>query len=216
MRPGPFSGGISASSGLDYSSKIISLGDYTINFLGNFPSEIADIINLYGLENKICDPTRFGSNSYSLLDPILFSDSITVIESTTIPINRAISDHDLTYIVVSCGYHNDISFKMNVRLYNKGNYELFNQRVGDTDWDGIINNQTDIYISCNLFTKEFMQIAHEYIPANCVTIRHNDKIWMTSDIRKEIRIRDRLRKKYFKNKIGTNEHKYKNQRNKRE
>jgi hypothetical protein len=34
------------------------------------------------------------------------------------------------------------------------------------------------------------------------------------EIRKEIRIRDRLRKKYIKNKIGTNERKYKNQRNK--
>jgi hypothetical protein len=33
-------------------------------------------------------------------------------------------------------------------------------------------------------------------------------------IRKEIRIQDRLRKKYIKNKIGTNERKYKNQRNK--
>ena len=47
-----------------------------------------------------------------------------------------------------------------------------------------------------------------------LTIRPNDKIWMTSEIRKEIRIRDRLRKKYIKNKIGTNERKYKNQRNK--
>ena len=59
-----------------------------------------------------------------------------------------------------------------------------------------------------------MQIAHECIPTNCVTIRHNDKIWMTSEIRKDIRIRDRLMKQYIKNKIGTNERKYKNQRNK--
>ena len=59
-----------------------------------------------------------------------------------------------------------------------------------------------------------MQIAHECIPTNCVTIRPSDKIWMASDIRKEIRIRDRIRKKYIKNKIGINERKYKNQRNK--
>ena len=37
---------------------------------------------------------------------------------------------------------------------------------------------------------------------------------MTSEIRKEIRIRDRLWKTYIKNKIGTNERKYKNQRTK--
>ena len=53
-----------------------------------------------------------------------------------------------------------------------------------------------------------------YPLSNCVTIRPNDKIWMTSEIRKEIRIRDRIRKKYIKNEIGTNERKYKNQRNK--
>ena len=47
-----------------------------------------------------------------------------------------------------------------------------------------------------------------------LTIRFNDKIWMTSEIRKEIRIRDSLRKKYIKNKIDKNERKYKNQRNK--
>ena len=59
-----------------------------------------------------------------------------------------------------------------------------------------------------------MQIAHECIPTNCVTIRPNDKIWMTSEIRKKIRIRDRLREKYFKNKIDKYERIYKNQRNK--
>jgi hypothetical protein len=57
-----------------------------------------------------------------------------------------------------------ILFKRNVWLYNKGNYDLFKQRVGDTDWGSIINNQTDMDISCNLFTKKLMQIAHECIP----------------------------------------------------
>ena len=49
---------------------------------------------------------------------------------------------------------------------------------------------------------------------HCFTIRTNDKIWMTSEIRKEIRIRDRLREKYFKNKIDKYERIYKNQQNK--
>ena len=37
---------------------------------------------------------------------------------------------------------------------------------------------------------------------------------MTSEIRKEIRIRDHLREKYIKNKIDKDERIYKNQRNK--
>ena len=42
-----------------------------------------------------------------------------------------------------------------------------------------------------------------------VTVRYNDRPWFTSEIRKEIRIRDRLRKVMLKNHIC----KYKKQRN---
>jgi hypothetical protein len=59
-----------------------------------------------------------------LLDPILISDSITVIESTTIHINRTISDHDLTYIVVNCGYHN-VYFLTRTKIFIYTNIKVF-------------------------------------------------------------------------------------------
>ncbi len=178
------------------------------------PVDVEDIINLFGLENKIYDPTRYGHNSFSLLDPILVTDSVTVLESNTIPIDRNISDHDPTYIVVDCGYKCGASFQRKVWLYNQGNWDLFRDRVSDTDWDVIINDQPTVDEACTNFTENFMNIAHECIPTNMVTIRQNDKIWMTSEIRREIRVRERLRKMYLKNKTPTKERKYKQQRNK--
>jgi hypothetical protein len=113
------------SDALDCSSKIISLGDHNVDFLRPLPKKVNDIIHVYGLENKISDPTRFGHNSSSLLDPILVTDSITELEANTIPFDCSISDHDPTYIVVNCGYKNSKSYTWTVWLYNQGNYALF-------------------------------------------------------------------------------------------
>ena len=110
------------SDALDCSSILISLGDHNVDFLRLLPKEVDDIILVCGLENKINDPTRFGHNSSSLLDPILATDSITVLEANTIPFDCSIRDHDPTYIVVNCGYKNSKSNTKTVWLYNQGNY----------------------------------------------------------------------------------------------
>jgi hypothetical protein len=57
------------SDALYCSRKIISLGDQNVDFWRPLPKEVDDIIHVYGLENRISDPTRFGHNSSSLLDP---------------------------------------------------------------------------------------------------------------------------------------------------
>ena len=46
-------------------------------------------------------------------------------------------------------------------------------------------------------------------PTKLVTVRHNDKHWFNNDIRPEIRIRDRLRKKEIKSNSENNVIKYK-------
>jgi hypothetical protein len=46
--------------------------------------------------------------SNSLLDPILITDSIQVIDSDTIEIDRQISDHDGTYVTFKCGFSNHV------------------------------------------------------------------------------------------------------------
>jgi kynurenine formamidase len=61
-----------------------------------------------GLFNVIDKPTHFDKHTgnISLLDPILITDSIQVIDSDTIEIDRQISDHDGTYVTFKCGFSN--------------------------------------------------------------------------------------------------------------
>ena len=47
-----------------------------------------------------------------------------------------------------------------------------------------------------------------------ILVRHNDKPWISSELKKEIRKRDRLRPKFLRLKTLSTEQKYKSQRNK--
>ena len=64
--------------------------------------------------NLIVNPTHFSGNSKTWIDPILVRDSIRVIDSNTIPIDRSISDHDGTYVSIHSGYDHNKSFTEDV------------------------------------------------------------------------------------------------------
>ena len=64
------------------------------------------------------------------------------------------------------------------------------------------------------FQKTFLQISSACIPSKAILIREKDKPWFSNEIRKEIRIRDRIRKKLLKSQNENNIIKYKKQRNK--
>ena len=51
---------------------------------------------------------------------------------------------------------------------------------------------------CENFTKTFINFCKKCIPSNKVLIRPDDKPWFTSELRYNIRLRDRLRKHAFK------------------
>jgi hypothetical protein len=51
---------------------------------------------------------------------------------------------------------------------------------------------------CEEFSKTFLQISSACIPSKTILIREKDKPWFSNEIRKEIRIRDRLRKQLLK------------------
>ncbi|CAC5400696.1 unnamed protein product [Mytilus coruscus] len=132
-------------------------GDLNKNFMSDLPSNIRDVIFINGLINIIDKATHFDTrtSSSSLLDPILVTDSIPVLDKDTIPIDRCISDHEGTYVTIDCG-----------------------------------------------FSKKD------------VTIRCDDKVWFDSNLRRETRKRDRLRKFFIRSSSTSAEHKYKQQRNK--
>ncbi|CAG2189041.1 unnamed protein product [Mytilus edulis] len=106
---------------LDENNYIICLGDLNKNFMSDLPSNIRDIIFINGLINIIDKATHFDTrtSSSSLLDPILVTDSIPVLDKDTIPIDRGISDHDGTYVTIDCGFSKSRTYIRSIWDYKK-------------------------------------------------------------------------------------------------
>ena len=56
----------------------------------------------------------FVSNSETLIDPNLVTDSMHVIDSDAMPIDRSISDHDGTYVAIHSGYDHNNFFTIGI------------------------------------------------------------------------------------------------------
>lgn len=127
----------------------------------------------------VTKPTHYDSytGNVSLLDPILVTDSIPVIDCDTIPIDRHVSDHNGTYISLDCGFNQKRSFQRSVWSYKRGDYILMQQKIIETNWNRLIVKTEDVNIACSNFTSTFLDIAKLCIPRSEVTIRSDDKVW---------------------------------------
>ena len=86
--------------------------------------------------------------------------------------------------------------------------------IAEYDWESLFSNCHSLDEACDKFTAEYISMAKTCIPTRTVTIRPTDKPWMTSELRKEIKLRDKLHKKYKNYKNSTNSDNFKRQRNK--
>ncbi|CAC5363658.1 unnamed protein product [Mytilus coruscus] len=184
---------------LDENNCIICLGDLNKNFMSDLPSNIRDVIFINGLINIIDKATHFDTrtSSSSLLDPILVTDSIPVLDKDTIPIDRCISDHDGTYVTIDCGFSKSRTYIRSIWDYKRGDYDLMKQKVLNTNWENLISDASDVHVAATNFTNTFINIASACIPTRDVTIRCDDKVWFDSNLRRETRKRDRFRKFLF-------------------
>ena len=90
---------------------------------------------------------------------------------------------------------NSVSFKRKVWIYDKGNYQQYNEKLAAVDWDYLFECENEIEGKVGALTDKLLKAASETIPNKTITVRQNDLPWINNDIRKLIRKRDRIRKK---------------------
>ena len=145
-----------------------------------------------------------------LLDPVLVSEC-SVGFSEVVDIDRSISDHNATVVEINVNSGLNKCSTRKIWLYELGDYDQFCTKLDNVNWEDLLL-EPSVDEACEVFTDIFFQSASETIPTKDVTIRPNDKPWFNSQLRREMRKRDRLRKKA---KTGNQYHvnKYKKQRN---
>jgi hypothetical protein len=177
-------------------------------------NKLIDTMRLFNLKNVIDKPTRVTDHSRTLLDPIIVSDTIDYVFSDVFKLPDNISDHDASVVILQCSKNISRSFKREIWQYQKINYEKFEEKLNEINWNEKLDNLNDVDEMCEKFTNCFLKITKECIPTKLITIRNNDRPWFNNEIRKEIRIRDRLRKNVLKLHRERDIKLYKKQRNK--
>ena len=97
--------------------------------------------------------------------------------------------------------------------YRNADTERLNQLIRSYNWRSNINDNCAIGDACINFTDVFLKFCKECIPCQNVLIRQNDQPWFNSEIRHNIRLRDKLRKHFFKTKRESDHVSFKQQRN---
>lgn len=196
-------------------NNIIITGDINVNLLNELNNHpLKDIMNTFNLSNTIKEPTRPGTRSNTLLDPVIITDTISCISSSVLDIDRSYSDHNASVCHISIPHTLKNVYKRDVWLYKKGDYDKFNRLILECDWANLLHSCQNVDLACEAFTTKFIQFAKQCIPTKTITVRPNDKPWMSSELRKEIKIREKFYKKYKKNNSVLNLNNFKKQRNK--
>ena len=195
---------------LNYTGNIVITGDLNMNLLSNLNNRLKEMTQLFNLTNIINTPTRMGA----LLDPVLVSNIDLVVDSEVIDIDRSISDHDATLVHLKAKNVNKSSFVRKVWLYKHADYVGLNEEISQFQWEPFLMECNEVDLMADRFTNKYLEMVARHIPSKTIIIRPNDKPWFNSDIRKEIRIRDRLHKLARRKNSTIHVQRYKAQRNK--
>ena len=86
------------------------------------------------------------------------------------------------------------TFQRQIRLYDKGDYVTFRNKLNSIDWGRIL--ATDYINKCaEQFSDSIISGARDSIPNKTVIIRPSEPLWINPNIKRNIRQRKRLYKK---------------------
>ncbi|XP_059223079.1 uncharacterized protein LOC131996902 [Stomoxys calcitrans] len=203
--------------------ELIVLGDINIDIKKNNTTTInyLGLLSSHGLQCMIKETTREDTNkrTNTCIDHLFIRCNRKRERAYAAIINTAIADH---YAIMGCLDHINEKIKISKGDNAQGNTKVklnnrkVNQLVKDTDWKMIIdqtNNANDLF---NKIYTKFEEIYKkcEYTVKNQIKKR-NPHPWLNNEILKCCEIRDKLHKKWLKNKNNkSNEKIYKTFNNK--
>ena len=202
-------------------TSIIILGDFNAGniYLQNqhnhsgitsFDNKLKNLAEALELEQLICEPTRPSTDVENLRD-LCFVYNTAVINDTGVMSPFSTLDH---FPVVASLKTKLPAIPKTYKIiweYDKMDADLLTELLMNTDWNDII--EKDIDTAVEEFTSAILDAAHRTIPTKTVTVRQRDKPWVTADLKRVIRKRDRLFKRAKTNQTEYDWRRWREQRN---
>ena len=82
----------------------------------------------------------------------MISESVREIDGDTISFDRKVSDHDITFVNIYCGFNKNKTFTQTVWDNKKGDCNLMLLKVSETDWETLICGEYYVDVAFSNFT----------------------------------------------------------------
>ena len=203
----------SLDKALDSYDNIAILGDININsFDKSSPKykHLESFCEAYDLTNLINEPTCFQSEMSTSIDVFLTNKRHSFMHTKSV-VNGISDFHSLVMSMLKTQVTRLAPTQIKYRSFMHFDEQAFIRELGQN------LAQVNFDLESNDFEKLLQiveNITDKHAPIKTKVVRGNDAPFMTSTLRKEIRYRSSLRRKYVKQKTASSKRAYRSQRNK--
>ena len=161
--------------------------------------------SFYSLINK---PTRISDSNATCIDHIRTNCLNCPINSTII--THMLADH---MPVMQCSLLDEFEAQLEYsRVFNQSKLELFNEHLNTVDITNILT-QVDPNKAMNLFSKMYILAFDQHFVLKRKNQKRTNQNWFDNELKKLLRKKDKLYKRYISDKTIENKNFYKNVRN---
>ena len=196
----------------DFNAGNAFLQDQTINHSGitHFDIKLRDALYTLNLSQIISTPTRQTQLTANLRDLMITNNPLIIADSGTLSSFSNI-DHFPVFASIRIQTPKTSVTTKKIWDYDKLDADKLTRLLLHINWDNII--EQDIHIATEKFTHTILTAAAEAIPIKTIHIRPTNKPWITADLKRNIRRRDRLFTRAKQRQTDRDWDKWKQQRN---
>ena len=179
-------------------------------------SKIKDVMQEYNMEQLINEPTNFTEHSATLIDLILVPNDINILTSGVIDtfIPDQITYHCPVIVLLKFLRPENKTYKRKVWNYKLADFNGYREILSDYNLEEKVSLSNDIDENINCISEAITSAAEQAIPNKMATVRPDEHPWITSQIRRLIRKRERTYRKFKRTSNIVLWEKYKTIRNK--
>ena len=180
--------------------EIILLGDTNCNVgapqddhdIPPCTKRIVEFYDTFGLQQLISEPTRETASSSTIIDHIATNDPRNVVESGVQ--QTCISDHYVVYVVRKYFGSLKPQHKMiTTRQMKNFDEELFLGDLASVDWRSIVSDSGSLDDAVSRWSDTLSQIIDKHAPLREKRVSERFCPWITPDLKKICRARDKLK-----------------------
>ena len=168
--------------------------------MSNNLNKLKELILEYNLNQLITDPTHFTETSSSLIDLILVRNQANILCSMVADpfVPNQVRYHCPVVVFLKFTRPKIKNFKRRIWIYKLADYDKYRRLLSESELVTQLEQDSDIIGSSNvkLINQTILKAAENSIPNKVVTIKPNDHPWITCHIKRFIRKRKRLHRRY--------------------